>query len=576
MVKNKLKDMVESLEIRLKHLENDYLVTKEENEISTTKYLEILSELKDKNKKLHDLQKNLEKKIEERTRELRKSEKILQEKSEELQIMLDSSPAMIFYKDKKNRFVRVNKSFADLLGMPVDDIIGKKDFELFPEDTEHFKKGDLEVIQTGKAELNIVEHLKTSKGERWIVIDKIPYRDINGNIVGIIGFALDFTERKYLEEQLLQSEKLASIGQVLSGMAHELNNPLSIVSGFSELMKSVPYIKKEEQETLDKIIWAAQKCSAVVENLLKFSRKYKIEKTNVRVNDIICDSVALRENQFKVDNIIIEKDLSPTLPITVGDSNQLHSVFLNIINNAYDAMYTANKKGKLIIKTYQEENDIVVKFIDDGPGVPKEYQDKLFDPFFTTKDVGKGTGLGLSLSYKIIQEHRGKFYLDKTYNKGAKFVVKIPILGPIEKKVLVGKGERLPYKANVLIIDDEPEILELQRRVLKSKDYNVYTAGNCKKGFDLINKNNYKYDIIICDMKMPGRMNGKDLYYQIKLKNEELAKRVIFVTGDISDETKEFFKRNNILYMRKPFKIDDFLAAVGEGMKRENNGSFPL
>jgi len=568
MVKNKLKDMVDSLEIRLKHLENDYLVTKEENEISTTKYLEILSELKDKNKKLHDLQKNLEKKIEERTKELRESKKILQEKSEELQIMLDSSPAMIFYKDKKNRFVRVNKSFADLLGMPINDIIGKKDFELFPEDAEHFRKDDLEVIQTGKAELNIVEHLKTPKGERWIVMDKIPYRDINGNVVGIIGFALDFTERKYLEEQLLQSEKLASIGQVLSGMAHELNNPLSIVSGFSEIMKSVPYIKKEEQDTLDKIIWAAQKCSALVENLLKFSRKYKIEKTNVRVNDIICDSVALRENQFKVDNIIIEKDLSPTLPMTVGDSNQLQSVFLNIINNSYDAMYTANKKGKLIIKTYQEENDIVIKFIDDGPGVPKEYQDKLFDPFFTTKDVGKGTGLGLSLSYKIIREHGGQFYLDKTYDKGAKFIVKIPILEPTKEKFLVEKVERLPYKANVLIIDDEPEILELQKRVLKSKDYKVDTAENCIEGFDLVSKNYYNYDAIICDMKMPGKMDGKDLFYQIKLKNEELAKRVIFVTGDISDETKEFFNKNNILYMRKPFKIDDFLAVVSEGIRR--------
>ena len=207
MKKNELEDKIKSIEVQLRNLTNDYLLLEEEHGKSTEKYHDILSELEEKNNALQNLRKNSEKIVEIRTKELKKSQKILQEKSIEQQIMLDSSPSMIFYKDKNYRFVRVNKSFADVLGMPFNAIIGKTDFEIFPENAEQHVSEDLEVIRAGEPKLKIIEHITTPKGKRWIKVDKIPYKDIDGNIIGVIGFALDITERKKTENELRESEE---------------------------------------------------------------------------------------------------------------------------------------------------------------------------------------------------------------------------------------------------------------------------------------------------------------------------------------------------------------------------------
>ena len=145
----------------------------------------------------------------------------------------------------------------------------------------------------------------------------------------------------------------------------------------------------------------------------------------ININDIIYDAMAMQKNQFKVNNVVIEKNLS-SIPITIGDSNQLQTVFLNLINNAYDAMYEANKKGKLVIKTYMEGNDIIIEFLDDGPGVPETYKNKLFDPFFTTKDAGKGLGLGLTISYNIVDAYGGKLSIKSKEGKGTTVYISLP------------------------------------------------------------------------------------------------------------------------------------------------------
>ncbi|MFC1557613.1 response regulator, partial [candidate division KSB1 bacterium] len=188
-----------------------------------------------------------------------------------------------------------------------------------------------------------------------------------------------------------------------------------------------------------------------------------------------------------------------------------------------------------------------------------------------TKKEGKGTGIGLSLCHEIIQKHKGNIYLDKDYGKGAKFIIKLPIVELNEDKYLKAETLNLPKEARVLIIDDEPDVLMLQKNVLKMKNFVVDTADNCKEGLDLIDMNGGNYDVIISDLKMPGKMNGRDLYNRVKQKDRKLARRFIFVTGDISENTRNFLNKNDILYIRKPFKIKDFLCAVSTGIRRKND-----
>lgn len=567
MKKIQLLEKIESLEIQLRHLRNDYLLTKEEHENSTKKYLGILFEFKKKNKELEDLKSDLEKNVEERTKDLNDSKRKLQVKSEELQVMLDASPAMIFIKDRHSKIIRANKSFADIIGKDVKSIIGKTEGELFSVVTSHMNKDNSCVSLLSQTKLNVIEHLKTSVGERWVIIDQFPYRDIDGTVIGTIGFALDITERKHLEEQLVQSEKLASIGELVAGVAHELNNPLSIISGFSEMIKSAQYLKKKERERIVKISGATQRCSAIVDNLLRFSRKSKMKKVKAQINTVINDALSMMKSQLMLDNINVEKQFSQ-LPLTMGDINQLQSVFLNFIKNAHDAMYSSNKKGTLLIKTHHDNDCIIIEFIDDGPGIPKENQNKIYDPFYTTKGVGKGTGLGLSLCYGVIKEHDGELYYDDTYCEGAKFIVKIPIVKPEENEYVNTENEPIPYNTRILIIDDEADIVDVQASVLEERSVTVDTAYDAEQALELLGKNNYNYDIVICDMRMPGCIDGKDLFMKIKRDNEELSKRFIMSTGDISDETQSFLEENNLLFLKKPFRIADLLDVVKKGIKK--------
>jgi two-component system NtrC family sensor kinase len=237
----------------------------------------------------------------------------------------------------------------------------------------------------------------------------------------------DVTDRNRMHEELLQSKKLASIGELVSGVAHELNNPLTIVMGFSQLLAMEPGASEQQRNKAQKILDAASRSKRIVENLGAFARKKKLEKQEVDINKILEDTLSLREHSFEVNNISLIRKYDKNLPLTYADGYQLQQVFLNLINNAFDAMYDANQGGALEVKTSRKNGRIIIEVADNGPGVPESLQEKIFDPFFTTKEVGKGTGLGMSLSYGIVKEHGGRIYLDTTHQNGASFVIQLPV-----------------------------------------------------------------------------------------------------------------------------------------------------
>jgi signal transduction histidine kinase len=238
--------------------------------------------------------------------------------------------------------------------------------------------------------------------------------------------ARDVTKQKRMEEQLIVTDRLASIGELSSGVAHELNNPLTSVIGFSQLLMEgeVPDNMKENLAT---IYSEAQRAAIIVKNLLTFARKHAPVKQLTQVNTAIEGVLRLRAYEQKVNNIEVEKHFATDLPEMMMDSFQMQQVFLNIIVNAEFAMLETHNRGKLVISTEKSEDVVKISFTDDGPGISKENLKRIFDPFFTTKEVGKGTGLGLSICHGIVTEHGGQIYAQSEDGHGATFIVELPL-----------------------------------------------------------------------------------------------------------------------------------------------------
>jgi signal transduction histidine kinase len=231
----------------------------------------------------------------------------------------------------------------------------------------------------------------------------------------------------FVKAQLMESEKFSAIGQLLSGVAHELNNPLAVVIGFSELLLIREYSPDITRSYLEKINKSSLLCKNIVQKLLTFSRKEESKQEYIQVNDIIESTLELKQHDFKVDGIQVVKQLADNMPCTMADFYELQQVFLNMINNAHQAIKMHAETGTMTIKSTFDEKTMRISFLDTGPGIPKENLQKIFEPLFTTKKRGEGTGLGLSICYEIIKKHKGDIFVASDQGKGACFVIELPI-----------------------------------------------------------------------------------------------------------------------------------------------------
>jgi two-component system NtrC family sensor kinase len=404
-----------------------------------------------------------------------------------------------------------------------------------------------------------------------------PWYDKDNRLLGSIHVAKDISNEKLLQQQLIQSEKLSAIGELISGIAHELNNPLTGVMGYSQLLQLRKDLDDRAKESLLKINNLALRCQKIVQNLLSFARKQKPERTLSDINDILEKTVELRGYEFQVNNIEICRELDRNLPKTIADAHQLQQVFLNILTNAEQAMLESHGKGLLTIRTRADDQKsrIIVEIMDDGPGIPESYLTRIFDPFFTTKEVGKGTGLGLSLSYGMIKEHGGNIYARSRLGDGSTFVIELPIISRLEGETAVApelmpqalQFENLVRGKRILVVDDEKYILDFFVEVFNSLPVLVDTAGD---GLIAMNKIQVdEYDLIVSDFKMP-QMSGRELFNWIKENRPHLTNRIIFVTGDtVSLETRSFFEDNQNRYLAKPFKIEEVKEVIQQALEAD-------
>jgi PAS domain S-box-containing protein len=378
-----------------------------------------------------------------RTRaERQQAEEALREAEEKYKKLVEATSDMIWESDEKGVFTFVSPRIKDILGYKVDEVVGKKrTLDFAPEEEKRKWLGRFKEVNAKRVPFSGFEITHLHKNGSPVVLETsgIPFFDSAGNFKGFIGINKDITERKRMQEQLIIADRLASVGELASGIAHELNNPLTGVIGFAQIAldKDIPdYVRQDVQ-----IVYSeAQRAAQVVKNLLTFARKHPPAKQLMSINLIIEKVLEIRAYEQRVNNIRVNAHFAPELPEVMADYFQLQQVFLNIIINAEYFMIEAHNGGNLTITTERAGDTIRASFADDGPGIAEENLGHLFDPFFTTKEVGSGTGLGLSICHGIVAEHGGRIYAKSEPGKGATFIVELPI-GANDRKG--GRNEKI-------------------------------------------------------------------------------------------------------------------------------------
>jgi two-component system NtrC family sensor kinase len=252
-----------------------------------------------------------------------------------------------------------------------------------------------------------------------------PMRDEQGIVTSIVVVLTDITDSAVLRDKLVHAEKMAAVGQLVSGVAHEVNNPLTAILGFADLLLENPELPETARKDLRVILQEAQRTKQIVQNLLSFARQMPPQRSAVQLNSILRRTIQLRSYDFTSHGIEVIEHLDEQLPEVMGDAHQLQQVFLNILNNAYDAVHEVGRPARIEIMSTKAGDAVEVSFRDNGNGI--SHPDKIFDPFFTTKEVGKGTGLGLSICYGIVKEHGGEILCHNNLGgNGATFIVRLP------------------------------------------------------------------------------------------------------------------------------------------------------
>ncbi|MFQ6081899.1 MAG: PAS domain S-box protein [Candidatus Aminicenantia bacterium] len=500
----------------------------------------------------------------------KKAEELFLKKEKEYQVLFERTGNATAIVDQEFRLLRVNKKFTEMTGFSEKEMKDKISFfELFPE----YEKNRVYIYYQNRMEEKKEEapfrcELMTKNKEiKSVEIDFQFIPEVKRAVVNI----QDLTEQKKLEEQILHSEKLSTLGQMIASIAHELNNPLSAVVGFSELLLGAE-CQGETREMLEKINNDAQRCHRIINNLLSIVRSRTFEKKYIDINEVVEKTLEIKNYELKIDNIKVEKKLAPELPRTMADWHQIQQAVLNLINNAHYAMVKEKGEGKLIIGTKLKESKILIEISDDGPGIPEDALPKIFDPFFTTKEDTRSAGLGLSIVQRIIRDHQGEIRVSSEVGQGSTFTVGLPVF--IEEELVQGEERPSPEKEiskiekKVLIVEDEPSVADLFKYILNKYGCEVEIARNGMEAFKILQER--EFDFIISDIRMPG-MDGKMLYKTIKQRNMFKADSIILTSGDIlGDQTQEFIRASKIKFLPKPFRERDLLEILEEILHRKD------
>ncbi|MEE9543388.1 MAG: response regulator [Thermodesulfobacteriota bacterium] len=485
----------------------------------------------------------------------------------------DSIQDLISIHGRDHKIIKLNKALAIKMNKSPQELLESNCYDLFScygEKTPHTCPIS-RAFETGEPN---TEEQNDLLGDGAIYeVHTYPIKDKDNEAVACVHIANNITESKTLKEQLLHAEKVTSIGKFVAGIAHELNNPLMGIMGFSQILMDSIGNKEisdaELKDKLTKIYNESLRSAKIVQNLLTFSRSKKINKSSNNLNDIIRITIENRRDALKAHRIEVDLDLEKNIPNAMLDHFQIEQVFINIINNAMEAISEAKVGDKIQISTKLQDNAFFVTFVDNGPGIKEEDIHRVVDPFFTTKTLGKGTGLGLSITHGIIVEHGGSLEIESPGEKGTTVTVKLPYEEIKEKTETIPAPQSLPKEntlmnKKILIADDETSIREVLSELLSTEGFLVETASDGAEALKLIEKETF--DLVITDIRMPN-MSGPELYDTVVKEHSYLKDKVIVLTGDIlGEEAKDFILKSGCLYILKPFNPGELLKVLNKAL----------
>src|SRR6266581_4795075 len=456
---------------------------------------------------------------------------------------------------------RANRALASLLGMPLQNVIGT------PLAGALLGKSNalhelLAATRRGERPAPLVARSEPLRRALRVNVARIPGAATEHSIVVMVE---DVTEQQALETQLVQSEKLAAVGQLVSGVAHELNNPLTSIAGLSEFLLEQKELGKKDRGHLQVIQEQAERAGRIVRNLLTFARKGAAERVPVDLNDVIRRTLSLTAYDLKLKDITVERELSGALPEVFGDRHGLQQVVLNLVTNAAHAVAeNPRERPREITVSTWFDGQVHLRVADTGPGIPDEVVQSVFTPFFTTKEPGKGTGLGLSITYSIVESHGGQIVLEPRGPRGgAAFRVDLPPApaDAARPTLTPAHGTPLPtaspqVKRTILLVDADPAVQRTIKALFARDGHDVEVAGDPQHGLDLAQRGGF--DLVITDARAmaPGK-RGTLLAEELVSRMPALRDRIIVATGDVRPATEETLARLGVRYVRKPFNLRD-------------------
>lgn len=463
--------------------------------------------------------------------------------------------------DDEGRVRRSNRALAVLLGVPLPHLVGTHLGEALLGKTTALMEM-LAATKRGERPAPLFARSERLKRTVRVNVARIPGATTEQSTVVMVE---DVTEQQALETHLVQSEKLAAVGQLVSGVAHELNNPLTSIAGLSEFLLEQKELGKKDRGHLQVIQEQAERAGRIVRNLLTFARKGSAERVPVDLNDVIRRTLALTSYDLKLKDITVERELSGALPEVFGDRHGLQQVVLNLVTNAAQAVAeNPRERPREITVSTWFDGQVHLRVADTGPGIPDDLLQSVFTPFFTTKEPGKGTGLGLSITYSIVESHGGQITVEpRNPRGGAAFRVDLPpapadiarpALTPAHGTPTVAAAPSV--KRTILLVDADPAVQRTIKALFARDGHDVEVAGDPQHALDLAQRGGF--DLIITDARAmtPGK-RGMLLAEELIARLPALRERIIVATGDVRPTTEETLTRLGVRYVRKPFNLRD-------------------